>query len=159
MVQLTDATGTVTQEYEYDAFGNEQNPSANDTNPLRYCGEYFDAETGTIYLRARYYDLRIGRFTSADSFLGNANDPLSLNRYTYCKNNPILYIDPSGNLTYNLGKGWTARIENSHVENGKGKHIHLIYKLYNYLHSIKIIMGSSSNRKLLEHKIGYPPKC
>ncbi|WP_343277422.1 RHS repeat-associated core domain-containing protein, partial [Ligaoa zhengdingensis] len=96
VVQLTDATGTVTQEYEYDAFGNEQNPSANDMNPLRYCGEYFDAETGTIYLRARYYDPGIGRFTSADSFLGNANDPLSLNRYTYCHNNPILYLDYNG---------------------------------------------------------------
>ncbi|WP_343252806.1 RHS repeat-associated core domain-containing protein [Ligaoa zhengdingensis] len=105
VVQLTDTTGTVTQEYEYDAFGNEQNPSANDTNPLRYCGEYFDAETGTIYLRARYYDPRIGRFTSADTVLQmmvelssgiEVPDPLSLNRYTYCHNNPVMYVDQNG---------------------------------------------------------------
>jgi RHS repeat-associated protein len=37
----------------------------------------FDKETGTIYLRARYYDARIGRFISEDSVRGNANDPLS----------------------------------------------------------------------------------
>ncbi len=95
----------MTQEYEYDAFGNEQSPSANDTNPLRYCGEYFDAETGTIYLRARYYDPSIGRFTSADTVLQimvelssgiEVPDPLSLNRYTYCHNNPVMYVDQNG---------------------------------------------------------------
>lgn len=62
----------------------------------RYCGEYYDAETGTIYLRARYYNSSTGRFISRDSFAGRRSDPLSLNLYTYCRNNPIRYIDPSG---------------------------------------------------------------
>ncbi|WP_343252801.1 RHS repeat-associated core domain-containing protein [Ligaoa zhengdingensis] len=96
VVQLTDATGTVTQEYEYDAFGNEQNPNANDTNPMRYCGEYFDAETGTIYLRARYCDPRIGRFTASDP-AGSG-----LNWYTYCENNLINKVDPFGLESYVL---------------------------------------------------------
>lgn len=34
---------------------------------------------------------------SEDSNRGNSNDPLSLNLYTYCKNNPILYFDRTGN--------------------------------------------------------------
>ena len=51
---------------------------------------------GTIYLRARYYNPSIGRFISRDSFAGKKSDPLSLNLYTYCANNPIVYIDPSG---------------------------------------------------------------
>ncbi|KAB3524969.1 RHS repeat-associated core domain-containing protein, partial [Alkaliphilus serpentinus] len=59
--------------------GNEKNPDSNDTNVFRYSGEYFDKETGTIYLRARYYDPRLGRFISEDSYKGNNNDPLSLN--------------------------------------------------------------------------------
>ncbi|WP_027399036.1 RHS repeat-associated core domain-containing protein [Anaerovorax odorimutans] len=96
VVQLTDSTGNVTKEYVYDAFGNEKNIYTNDTNPFRYSGEYFDAETGTVYLRARYYDPVIGRFITEDSYTGNSEDPLSLNLYTYCKNNPILYTDPSG---------------------------------------------------------------
>lgn len=50
-----------------DAFGNEVNPSNEDSNPFRYCGEYYDVETGTYYLRARYYDPRIGRFLSEDT--------------------------------------------------------------------------------------------
>ena len=54
----------VTKTYDYDAFGNEAEPSSTDTNPFRYCGEYFDTETGTYYLRARYYDPAVGRFTA-----------------------------------------------------------------------------------------------
>ena len=63
---------------------------------FRYCGEYFDKETGTIYLRARYYDPTIGRFITEDSYWGKDNDPLSLNLYTYCYSNPINRFDPSG---------------------------------------------------------------
>ena len=96
--QLTDATGNVVKSYEYDAFGNEKNIDNIDTNPFRYSGEYFDRETSTYYLRARYYDPTIGRFISEDSNWGKDQDPLSLNLYTYCQNNPILYVDPSGNV-------------------------------------------------------------
>ena len=105
VVNLTDESGKVTRYYDYDAFGNEKFPDTTDTNPFRYCGEYFDAETGTYYLRARYYDPEIGRFTQQDSVLFTTRklasgyeyaDPLSLNLYTYCANNPILYCDPSG---------------------------------------------------------------
>ena len=47
-------------------------------------------------MRSRYYDTTTGRFTQRDSYLGKYTDPLSLNRYTYCKNNPVMYKDPSG---------------------------------------------------------------
>ncbi|MPL98738.1 hypothetical protein SDC9_44945 [bioreactor metagenome] len=53
VTQLVGASGTVTKEYDYDAFGNEKDPSASDTNPFRYCGEYYDLSSGTYYLRAR----------------------------------------------------------------------------------------------------------
>ena len=89
-MQLADEHGTVTQEYAYDAFGVEQDPDAADTNPLRYCGEYYDAQTGTYYLRARNYTPTLGRFTSEDP----AQD--GLNWYTYCVGNPVMFIDPSG---------------------------------------------------------------
>ena len=98
VVNLTDSTGSITKSYKYDAFGVEQNIDDADTNAFRYCGEYFDAETGTIYLRARYYNPTIGRFISRDSYAGEINDPLSLNFYTYCENNPIYGIDPNGHF-------------------------------------------------------------
>ncbi len=94
--QLTDTSGNVVKSYDYDSFGNEKNPDANDTNVFRYCGEYFDKETGTIYLRARYYDPGIGRFITEDTYPGEANDPLSLNLYVYVGNNPVNFFDPDG---------------------------------------------------------------
>ena len=98
VVNLTDAQGAITKSYKYDAFGVEQNIDDADSNVFRYCGEYYDSESGTIYLRARYYDPTIGRFISRDSVTGENTDPLSLNLYTYCHNNPIIGTDPSGHI-------------------------------------------------------------
>jgi len=61
-----------------------------DNNPFRFCGEYWDSETGTYYLRARFYDPQNGRFTSEDPIRDG------LNYYTYAINNPIMYFDPLG---------------------------------------------------------------
>ena len=77
-------------------FPADTNSKDEDDNPFRYCAEYFDKETGTYYLRARYYNPSLGRFITEDSYAGKINDPLSLNRYTYCYNNPIMWIDPTG---------------------------------------------------------------
>ena len=96
VVNLTDKDGKITKSYRYDAFGVEINPDTEDVNVFRFCGEYFDTETGTVYLRARYYQASTGRFISRDSYSGKKSDPLSLNLYTYCRNNPISYVDPSG---------------------------------------------------------------
>ena len=53
-------------------------------------------EVDMIYLRARYYNPQIGRFTSLDIEEGEIASPLDMNRYVYCRNNPIIYLDPSG---------------------------------------------------------------
>ncbi|WP_368233499.1 RHS repeat-associated core domain-containing protein [Anaerotruncus rubiinfantis] len=87
---LLDANGNMLIDYRYDMFGNQLDAVASDTNPFRYCGEYFDRETDTYYLRARNYDPWTGRFTTED----RAKD--GLNWYVYCENNPIIYVDPVG---------------------------------------------------------------
>ena len=61
-------------------------------------GVYFDKETGTIYLRARYYDPATSRMLTEDSYWGDIRDTLSLNLYTYCQNNPVNFRDPSGHI-------------------------------------------------------------
>ena len=105
VVGLMNESNQLAKSYDYDAFGVEKNPSSEDSNPFRYCGEYYDVETGTYYLRARYYDPRIGRFTQQDKVnyvknkLPNGNeviDPLSLNLYVYCVNSPLMLCDLSG---------------------------------------------------------------
>ena len=99
VVALTNESGSKTKSYSYNAFGVEHNESTLDDNPFRYCGEYYDKETKTIYLRARYYNAAQGRFTQQDGWeYANPEDPLSLNLYTYCWNNPVRYKDYSGNV-------------------------------------------------------------
>ena len=132
VVDLANSSGSSVKSYDYDAFGNEKSPSASDRNPFRYCGEYWDTETGTYYLRARYYDPLIGRFTQPDSHWTSANaiygdnpnqlaqreDALGLTSYTYspqiscilqsgnlyvyCINDPINGSDPEGEYLHIL---------------------------------------------------------
>ena len=78
--------------------GVKQNIDDSDANAFRYCGAYYDKETVTIYLRARCYNPYNGRFVSRDSFAGSNNDPLSLNLYTYCHNNPVSGTDSTGHF-------------------------------------------------------------
>ena len=97
VVKMTNSNGAVTKDYEYDAFGVIEDENAADINPWRYCGEYYDTETGNIYLRARYYDPSIGSFITEDP----ARD--GTNWYSYCAGNPVSYIDPSGMILKILG--------------------------------------------------------
>jgi RHS repeat-associated protein len=57
-----------------------------------------DAETGLDYFGARYFASVQGRFTSPDDFTkdSDVSDPQSWNKYVYVRNNPLRYIDPSG---------------------------------------------------------------
>ena len=96
VVQLANEQGEVKKTYEYNSFGEEVKPEQKDENPFRYAGEYYDKETETIYLRARNYEPKTGRFTTADSYTGEENDPLSLHLYTYCENDGVNMVDPSG---------------------------------------------------------------
>jgi RHS repeat-associated protein len=62
-----------------------------------FTGQRLD-DTGLYYYGARYYDPTIGRFISPDTIVQNPANPQSLNRYSYVLNNPLKYIDPSGQV-------------------------------------------------------------
>jgi RHS repeat-associated protein len=62
-----------------------------------FTGKELDA-TGLYYYGARYYDPEIGRFISADTIVQAPFNPQTLNRYSYCGNNPINYVDPTGHI-------------------------------------------------------------
>ena len=96
VVQLVNEDGSIARRYTYDAFGNEEKPDKKDDNPFRYCGEYYDKETDVLYLRARSYDAETGRFLTEDTYKGEDRDISSLNLYTYCKNDSVNMVDPTG---------------------------------------------------------------
>ena len=77
----------------YSPFGEQLNDNS---TGFGYNGEYYNAATGMIYLRARFYDPEMNRFSQKDILRGSVTDALSLNRYLYCQNDPVNFIDPSG---------------------------------------------------------------
>ena len=95
---LTDASGTITQTYEYDAYGNLSLANGTRSQPFGYTGEPRDP-TGLVHLRARMYDPAIGRFLQRDRFAGGATSPVSLHRFAYAHDNPVNNVDPSGLYT------------------------------------------------------------
>ncbi|WP_254223378.1 RHS repeat-associated core domain-containing protein, partial [Brevibacillus parabrevis] len=91
-------SGNALNTYEYDIWGNLIADKVKETmpNPFAYAGEMYDKESNFYYLRARYYDPKMGRFVSEDTYKGQVDNPLTLNRYMYVHNNPLRFIDPSG---------------------------------------------------------------
>lgn len=89
--------------YTYDAWGNftvtYYNGGANSAaqyNPFTYRGYYFDSDLGLYYLNSRYYDSNTGRFINAD---GQLNEGLlGCNLFVYCNNNPVNYVDYTGQM-------------------------------------------------------------
>ena len=108
VVAIADGAGNEVVTYTYDAWGNILSTGGTMAstlgahNPFRYRGYVYDQETGLYYLQSRYYNPTIGRFISADSisYLGADGTPQSYNLFAYCKNNPVMYIDPAGTLAF-----------------------------------------------------------
>lgn len=98
VTQIVDTSGNPVNSYSYDEWGNILSQTEQINNPFKYAGEIHDPETGLYYLRARYYDPSLGRFINKDTNEGDITNPLTLNLYTYAYNNPLIYIDPSGNI-------------------------------------------------------------
>ncbi|MBZ5726561.1 MAG: hypothetical protein LAP87_16365 [Acidobacteriia bacterium] len=93
---LTDATSTVTDTYDYDAWGNPVNTTGSTPNTFLYRGEQYDADLSLYYLRARFFSPLSGRFLSMDPAVGVTMDPATLHKYLYASSNPINRMDPTG---------------------------------------------------------------
>ena len=101
LAERHDAAGSITHvlsedaeilnHYSYDAFGNIIEKTEKVENRFCYNGEMLDPVTQQYYLRARFYNPVIGRFTQEDTYYGDG-----LNLYQYCQANPVGYVDPSG---------------------------------------------------------------
>ena len=101
--QLLNITGTITDSYVYDSFGNLISVSGVTTNAFRYVGQrgyYYDPDTEQVFLRLRYYQPSLGRFTSVDPSALSAAIATSAGTlralYLYVENNAVNQIDPSG---------------------------------------------------------------
>lgn len=93
---LTDASGAVTDTYDYDAFGNLISSTGTTPNNYLFAGEQWDGALGLYYNRARYLNTNTGRFWTMDRVGGHTDDPMSLHQYLYSVDNPANLVDPSG---------------------------------------------------------------
>jgi RHS repeat-associated protein len=94
---ITDANSNPLNVDSYDAWGNHDTSNQHATpNDQGYAGHVDDAELGLVYMNARYYDPRLGRFASADTLVPDFGAPQTLNRYAYVNNSPVNAVDPSG---------------------------------------------------------------
>jgi len=98
---VTDSAGAIVWATQYKPFGLEYSTSGSGDSKLRFTGQWKDATTGLYYLFRRFYDPEIGRFLSQDRILGHLTVPQSLNRYLYTVNNPLRYVDPTGEDWWN----------------------------------------------------------
>ncbi|WP_430885883.1 S8 family serine peptidase [Fusibacter sp. JL216-2] len=96
ITKVTDETGKVVNWYDYDEWGKIIAKEETVNNDLTYFGQIFDDESGNYYLRARYYNPQMRRFISRDSYEGVLTNPLTMNQYIYCLNNPLGYVDLDG---------------------------------------------------------------
>ena len=94
----------------YTPFGEQIGEAA---SGFGYNGEYYNAATGMIYLRARFYEPEMNRFGQKDLLRGSAFAPQSLNRYVYCWNDPMNFIDPSGMSIRDWGKNLVNKATNA----------------------------------------------
>ena len=100
---VTNASGAIVQELSYDAWGNLRNPytwSGSFTGTPKFDRGYTGHEHlwryGLINMNGRVYDPVMSCFLSVDTYVQDPENPQNFNRYAYCLNNPLRYVDPEG---------------------------------------------------------------
>ena len=111
---ITNGNGAVEQSLSYDAWGSLRNPNTwtgdftgTSMFDRGYTGHEHLYAFGLINMNGRMYAPVISAFLSVDQYVSNPESAQGFNRYAYCMNNPLRYIDPSGWTMVNPVTGYT----------------------------------------------------
>ena len=114
---ITDSTGAVTQRRDYGPFGEElaggdRSPGPPAEPRMKFTGKERDAETGLDYFGARFLSSVQGRFASPDApFVDQRpSNPQTWNLYSYTRNNPLVFVDPTGRGAVSSGVKAAAHV-------------------------------------------------
>ena len=128
-----------------------------------YNGEYYNAATGMVYLRARFYEPEMNRFSQKDVLRGDAVNPVSLNRYAYVQNDPVNFIDPSGMSVRSLlqkGKAAVTGAVKSFVANPMRATVSTVKKVVNAIKTLLTMRDIRLNlRNQVREKESLPVRC
>ncbi|HEY6250619.1 MAG TPA: RHS repeat-associated core domain-containing protein, partial [Candidatus Angelobacter sp.] len=144
---ITDSAGNIKEDEDYYPWGGELQFINNDSNHYKFTGKERDSETGLDYFGARYYGNMLGRFITPDPLIGHPEDPQTLNRYAYVRNNPLTLADPTGLDFYLWCGDKTLSCQHHHIgktttdANGKP-------------HFQATVIGNDSNGNLVDKTTG-----
>lgn len=120
IILITDADGNAKEKRHFDAWGNivkltDGNDVALDKLTFLdrgYTGHEHLHGVKLVHMNGRLYDPKLKRFLSPDNYIQNTSNTQNFNRYSYVLNNPLMYVDPSGEMTEESGSGWLPWIAN-----------------------------------------------
>lgn len=106
ILQIADVQGNIVEENNFDAWGQRRDPATHDAynnaNPPKlmlgrgFTGHEHLPMFGLINMNARLYDPVLGRFLSPDPYVQMMDYTQAFNRYSYCMNSPLCYVDENG---------------------------------------------------------------
>jgi RHS repeat-associated protein len=143
---LTDSRGAVVRTYNYGPHGAMTGAGAA-TTPFGFAGQYSDAESGLIWMRARYYDPATGQFLTRDPVVSATRTP-----YLYSDGDPLNRRDP-------LGLDWTRKFLNWYVEKGQEKAPDWYVKGFNRVTDFSGGFTSKATWGLADPYLVTPDRC
>jgi len=124
---VTDDMGNMVYAAAHDPYGGVQQTWVNVFNPeLKFSGKEQDAESGLYYFGARYYDPTLYRFLSPDPMFDASlmkSDTQQWNLYSYCKNNPMSFIDFGGMYILSVNTNIIRLSCNDRVPDSRDDHV------------------------------------
>jgi RHS repeat-associated protein len=118
---ITNSLGTVQDDSDFYPYGGERVVSSASGNRYKFTGKERDSESGLDNFGARYNSSQYGRFMSPDPMGGHYEDPQTLNRYSYVRNNPLSLTDPTGLDFYQECNQTDDNKQTCHTVPGYGK--------------------------------------
>jgi RHS repeat-associated protein len=92
--------GVSSSEMRYKAWGETRFTSGlmPGLTPVQYTGQRAETQLGILYYKARWYDPYLNRWIQPDSIIPDPYAPQDWDRYSYVRNNPVNFNDPSGHM-------------------------------------------------------------
>ncbi|MBQ6194329.1 MAG: VCBS repeat-containing protein [Prevotella sp.] len=150
VTRIYNSSGTAVFSAQYDPWG-VQTVTTNAIGYNRgYCGHEMLNDFQLINMNGRLYDPYIARFLSPDNYVQLPTSAQSFNRYSYCLNNPLKYVDPDGELfLFSLFSGFVHGVIN--MFNGGKITDPLTFMYKNFVNEMKVDWGlfKGSSKQIL----------
>jgi len=107
IVAITDLNGKLVEARHFDAWGKVLSITDANGNKLTsllldrgYTGHEHLTSVGLIHMNGRLYDPALHRFLMPDNYIQDPFNTQNFNRYGYCLNNPLVYVDENGEIVW-----------------------------------------------------------